>query len=84
MRLAVDGRLGMAVTLTACNHCRHWEYQLNKLNIISIDVAEDQHSGVVLAAVQVNASHHKRQDQPVVSLLHTSSTMSYAYGMHTI
>lgn len=35
--------------------CRHWEYDLHKLDILSVDVAEGGHSAVILAALQVCA-----------------------------
>lgn len=36
---------------------RHWEYELNKLEIISVDMSEDEEGGSILAAVQVCVTH---------------------------
>lgn len=33
--------------------CRHWEYELHKLDILSVDVEDDGRSAVILAALQV-------------------------------
>lgn len=36
---------------TSC--CRHWEYDLKQLGILSVDVGDDGTSAVILAAIQV-------------------------------
>ena len=33
--------------------CRHWEYDLKQLDILSVDASDDGSSAVVLAAIQV-------------------------------
>jgi hypothetical protein len=34
-------------------YCRHWEYELKDLNILSVDASDDGSPTVILAAIQV-------------------------------
>ena len=42
--------------------CRHWEYDLKNLNILSVDTSDDMKSAIILAAIQVRCLMHTSVD----------------------
>ncbi|KAL3131065.1 hypothetical protein ABBQ38_000380 [Trebouxia sp. C0009 RCD-2024] len=60
---------------------RHWEYDLHKLDILSVDVAEDGQSAVILAALQEDASLY--EDAELVHVYKGTFTSEYTATRQT-